>query len=107
MDSVPPATTMDALPVMIVWAPRMMAFRPDAQTLLTVVQTVVSDRPARTAHWRAGAWPRLTGGQRRGCGQRPGEGKGGALGREDIAKEDLLDLLGVDAGPFHRSCEAL
>jgi hypothetical protein len=36
-----------------------MAFVPDAQTLLIVVATVVSDRPAPIAHWRAGFCPRL------------------------------------------------
>jgi hypothetical protein len=50
MDSVPPATTISALPVMIVWAPRMMAFRPEAQTLLTVVQTTVLGSPPAIAH---------------------------------------------------------
>src|SRR3569833_1298853 len=59
MDSVPPATTIEALPVMMVCAPRMMAFSADAQTLLTVVHTTLSGRPAPMAHWRAGAWPRL------------------------------------------------
>jgi hypothetical protein len=39
---------------MMVWAPRMTAFKPDAQTLLTVVQTVASDSPPSIAHWRDG-----------------------------------------------------
>ena len=51
--------TTEALPVMIVWAARTMAFSEEAQTLFTVVQTVASGRPAPRAHWRAGAWPRL------------------------------------------------
>lgn len=59
MDSVPPATTMSAQPVRMVCVPRMMAFKLEAQTLLTVVQTVVSERPALMAHWRAGFWPKL------------------------------------------------
>lgn len=49
----------EALPVMIVWVARMMDLRPEAQTLLTVVQTVESGRPAPMAHCRAGFWPRL------------------------------------------------
>ena len=59
MDSVPPATTMEALPVRIVCAPRIMAFRPEAQTLFTVVATVDSGREAPSAHCLAGFWPRL------------------------------------------------
>lgn len=37
----------------------MMAFKLEAQTLLTVVQTVVSLSPAPMAHWRAGFCPKL------------------------------------------------
>ena len=59
MDSVPPATTAEALPVMIVCAASTIALVPEAQTLFTVVQTVESLRPAVIAHWRAGFWPRL------------------------------------------------
>jgi hypothetical protein len=59
MDSVPPATTISALPVMMVWAPKMTAFKLEAQTLLTVVQTVESWRPASRAHCLAGFCPRL------------------------------------------------
>ena len=54
MDSVPPAITIVALPVMMVWAPRMMAFRPEAQTLLMVVQTTEGGREALMAHCLAG-----------------------------------------------------
>ena len=54
MDSVPPAMMIEALPVIIVWAPRIMALRLEAQTLFTVVATVLSGRPALRAHWRAG-----------------------------------------------------
>ena len=39
----------------------MTAFKPEAQTLLTVVQTVESARPAPIAHWRAGFCPTLLG----------------------------------------------
>jgi len=56
---VPPAMTAEALPVMIVWAPRTIALREEAQTLLTVVQTIEFGRWAPRAHWRAGFWPRL------------------------------------------------
>jgi hypothetical protein len=59
MDSVPPATMMDALPVMMVCAAKMRALTLEAQTLLTVVQTTDSGRPAPRAHWREGFWPRL------------------------------------------------
>ena len=59
MDSVPPAMIAEALPVMMVWAARMMAFKLEAQTLLTVVQTVEFGRPAPRAHCRAGFCPRL------------------------------------------------
>ena len=51
--------TADALPVIIVWAARTIAFSEEAQTLFTVVQTVESGMPAPRAHCRAGAWPRL------------------------------------------------
>ena len=54
MLSVPPATTIEALPVIMVCAPRIMAFRPDAQTLLTVVQTTDGGREALMAHCLAG-----------------------------------------------------
>jgi hypothetical protein len=59
MLSVPPATTMSALPVMIVCAPTISALIEEAQTLLMVVATVDSGSPAPIAHWRAGFWPRL------------------------------------------------
>jgi hypothetical protein len=37
----------------------MIALTEEAQTLLTVVATVDSGRPAPRAHWRAGFCPRL------------------------------------------------
>lgn len=37
----------------------MIALAPEAQTLLTVVQTVDCLRPPAIAHCRAGFWPRL------------------------------------------------
>ena len=39
----------------------MMAFRPEAQTLLTVVAIVEAGREAWMATWREGFWPRLEG----------------------------------------------
>ncbi len=39
------------------WAPSMMAFIPDAQTLLMVVAIVFTGRPAAMEAWRAGACP--------------------------------------------------
>lgn len=62
MDSVPPATTHEAVPVMMVWAARITDLALEAQTLLMVVQIVELGRPALRAHWRAGFWPRLGGG---------------------------------------------
>ena len=59
MLSVPAATTMSALPVMMVWAPMMSALIDEAHTLLMVVETTDSGRPAPIATWRAGFWPRL------------------------------------------------
>jgi hypothetical protein len=59
MLSVPAATTMSALPVIMVCAPIISDLIEEAQTLLMVVETVDSGRPAPMAHWRAGFWPRL------------------------------------------------
>ena len=92
MDSVPPATTTEALPVMIVWAPRMIALMEEAQTLLTVVATVDSGSPAPIAHWRAGFWPKLE--IISDCGGEVG-GKVGSLCGENISEEDLLDFRAV------------
>lgn len=99
MDSAPPATMMLALPVMIVCAPRMMAFTEEAQTLLMVVQTVESGRPAPRAHCRAGFWPML--GYVIGvalCVLRKD-----ILCREHIAKEDFLNIFRLDACSFDSS----
>ena len=57
MLSIPPATTTSVRPHKMDWAPRAMAFMPEEQTLLTVVQSVESGRPARSEACRAGAWP--------------------------------------------------
>lgn len=59
MDSMPPATTISAPPVWICWTPSMTAFKPEAQTLFTVVHTVVSWRPAPRAACLAGFCPTL------------------------------------------------
>lgn len=59
MLSVPPATMMSVSPSFMDCAARMMAFMPEAQTLLTVVQTVVLGRPAPRETCRAGFWPKL------------------------------------------------
>ncbi len=49
----------EAFPVMMVCAPRMIALRLEAQTLLTVVHTVEVGRPAPIAHCLAGFCPKL------------------------------------------------
>jgi len=46
---------MEALPVMMFWAPMMMALRLEAQTLPTVVQMTELERPALRAHCLTGA----------------------------------------------------
>ena len=79
---------------MIVWVARMMDFRPEAQTLLTVVQTVESGRPAPMAHCRAGFWPRLDGSVN--VWGESGSQDLGLLCREYIAKEDFLDVFSLD-----------
>lgn len=74
----------------------MRALVPEAQTLLTVVQTVESVRPALMAHWRAGFWPRLETcyvSSLDGCGEE--EMLGSSLSGEDISVENLLDIFGL------------
>src|SRR5690348_4707500 len=61
IDSMPPATTTLAEPALIRSWPSMMAFMPEPQTLLSVVQPVEGGSPAANAACRAGAWPRLAG----------------------------------------------
>lgn len=75
----------------------------EAQTLLTVVQTVEVGREAPRAHWRAGFWPRLW----RGCQLVDAMRCGGGWERwcyswdvlcgEHIAEEDFFYQLGLDA----------
>lgn len=55
----PPAMIAEAFPVMMVCAPRMMALRLEAQTLLTVVHMTFVGKPAPIAHCLAGFCPRL------------------------------------------------
>ena len=52
---------MEAVPDWMVCVPRIMALRPEAQTLLIVVLIVEGGRVACRAIWRAGFWPRLGG----------------------------------------------
>ena len=62
-------TTISVSPSLILCAPRIIAFMPEAHTymspikkgntLFTVVQTVLSERPAPLAICLAGAWPTL------------------------------------------------
>src|SRR5690606_19247532 len=61
IDSMPPATTTSAEPALIRSWPSIIAFMPEPQTLLMVVQPVAAGRPAPSAAWRAGAWPRPAG----------------------------------------------
>src|SRR5512143_227546 len=61
IDSMPPATTTVAEPALIRSWPSMIAFMPDPQTLLIVVQPTDFGMPAASDAWRAGAWPRLAG----------------------------------------------
>jgi hypothetical protein len=53
----PPATTTSLSPVRIACTPSIAAFRPEPQTLFTVVAPVPAGRPAPSAACRAGAWP--------------------------------------------------
>lgn len=68
---------------------------PEAQTLFMVVQTVESGRPALMAHWRAGFWPRLREERDISQGQAECWMLVALLSGEDIAVEDLLDILGL------------
>ena len=78
----------------------MMAFRPEAQTLLTPVQTTDCGRPAPIAHCRAGACPRLdiqcqilllvlAGAYKKNID---------LLGRQHVAEENLLYIFRLDLG---------
>ena len=94
---------MDALPVMIVCAAMINALTDDAQTLFTVVQTVLSASPAPRAHCLAGFCPRLHGDQTVSA-----EGlSSNALRREDIAKEDFLNVFRLESSTVDSSFESI
>src|ERR1700682_6312077 len=57
IDSMPPATTIVALPEDSSSAAIMAAFMPEPHILLTVVAGVLLSSPGPRAAWRAGAWP--------------------------------------------------
>ena len=57
MFSWPPAITTSAWPVMIDWAARAIALRPEPQTLLMVKAGVSLQIPALIIAWRPGFWP--------------------------------------------------
>ena len=59
MLSMPPATTTSLSPVIMDCAPSIIAFIPDAHTLLIVVQATELGKPAKIAACLAGAWPTL------------------------------------------------
>ena len=49
MFSIPPATTMSFIPVIMLCAPSMIDFMPEAHTLLMVVQGTLVLNPAKIA----------------------------------------------------------
>src|ERR1051326_5465623 len=57
MLSIPPATTISESPSRIACAASMMDFKPEPQTLLTVVAPTEGGSPANIAACRAGACP--------------------------------------------------
>jgi hypothetical protein len=57
----PPATMKSALPAARLSAAIIAAFIPDPHILLMVTASVDLARPAPSAAWRAGAWPRPAG----------------------------------------------
>ena len=57
MLSIPPATTTLLCPEAIVWEASIIVLRPLAQTLLMVVASDLTERPAPSATCRAGDWP--------------------------------------------------
>lgn len=83
-----------------------MAFRPEAQTLLTVVEMVESVRPAPMAHCLAGFCPTLESpvspNYSNGCS------KGNSPCRQDVAKENFLNIGGIDTlSPLNSRCTLL
>ena len=61
MLSMPPATTKSTEPAASASEPMITVCMPLPQTLLTVVASTDLGRPALSAAWRAGAWPRPAG----------------------------------------------
>ena len=61
MDSMPPATIMSEEPAASASAAIIAAFMPEPHILLMVTASVDLGRPAPSAAWRAGAWPRPAG----------------------------------------------
>src|SRR6185437_2944836 len=61
MLSMPPAMAMEARPAAIWSAAIITAFMPEPHILLIVVAGTSNGTPAKTAAWRAGAWPRPAG----------------------------------------------
>ena len=57
MLSMPPATTMSALPARMMSCASIVAFMPEPHIFDNVVQWVDSGRPPFSEAWRAGAWP--------------------------------------------------
>ena len=85
---------MDALPVIIVWAPRIIAFVPDAQTLFYC--------GAYRGLWKAGAQSTLTSWVLANAGKssitRGVTFSIGLLRRQDVAEENFLDSIWPDLG---------
>jgi hypothetical protein len=57
IDSIPPATMISASPARISWSAVAIAFRPDRQTLLIVIDGTESGSPAWMPAVRAGFCP--------------------------------------------------
>ncbi len=57
IDSMPPATATLMSPVWTPCAASITARSPDPHTMFSVIAPTVGGSPARSAAWRAGAWP--------------------------------------------------
>ena len=71
-----------ASPVAICCMPRATARRPEPQSWLRPQAVASCGMPAAIAAWRAGFWP--------------------CAGGQDLAEDDLVDFLAVDAGARQR-----
>ena len=78
IDSMPPATTTSTSPARMSWSAIAMAFRPERQTLLMVIEGDVQWDTALDAG--------------RACGVLAG------AGLEDLAHDHVVDLLAADPG---------